>query len=145
VWRVVRVHIVSHSLAHTQYISVELVIIRGMQSSRLPFTPVGNSSSWTDRSCQLRSCHRNRPACSQQSSNKHTSSGNVWYNCLKSKSIHSSRPIYTLPHPHLHLHPRHLYSPRAIYGSIYPANILLKLSPQLGGRAGSRAVSEVED
>lgn len=51
--------------------------------------------------------------------NKHASSGNVWYNCLKSKSIHSSRPIYTLPIPIPIISPlvpsRHVYIPPAFY------------------------------
>lgn len=56
--------------------------------------------------------------------------------------------IYPLISSHLYTsHPRpHHLSPRgATYGIYISASILLKLGPQLRSRAGSRAVSEVED
>lgn len=112
-------------------------------SSRLPLNPINNAIY---RSCLPVKNPHHKPTQhihnNTTGTKTHVGSGNVWYNCLKSKSIHSSHAIYTLPLPHPHLH--HL-SPRVICGGIYHANSLLKLSPQLRGRAGGGAVSEVED
>lgn len=52
--------IVGHSLTHTQYILVEIVINLGYAAVAPSSLPIDNSPSPMGRGCRLSSCHRNR-------------------------------------------------------------------------------------